>query len=140
LRTWVRVLSQSEDQERASLIMRALAGAFKDIAADNELIRKDIRRRDLPGFTMAMLERRAPLVKVGANIMSTAEVGKLCQMPTAGLQDEFKQIESISRREFSLPGELFMDEVPGIPLGKVTEKNPNHAFSIPPVAMACPPV
>jgi len=131
LRTWIRVVVQSNDQERARLTMRALAGAYKDISADNELTRKDITRRDLPAFLLSVLEREAPFIKVGANIMSTAEVGKLCQLPTAGLQDEFKQIESISRREVSLPGELFMEDVPGIPIGKVTEKGITRAARVP---------
>jgi len=123
LKTHIRIASQADDQERAALTMRAIAGAYKDITMDNELIRRDRNPRKV---VREILEHRYPL---GATIMiSTAEAGKLMQLPTGGLQEEYPQIESVGHREVSLPEELFVD---GIPIGEVTKGGITRTAHIP---------
>lgn len=130
LRTWIRILVAGSDEERVRLALRALGGSYRELAANNELTRKDVRRRELSAFSRVVAERQAPLIKVGVNLMSTAEIAKLFQLPTAGTQDEFPQVARIPRREVSLSAELFQD-VPGIPLGEVTERGVTRTAKVP---------
>lgn len=125
LRTFIRMASFSDDPERAMLTLKALAGAYKDITADNELVRKE--RKDSTVAVKEITECRRTLF--GGISCSTAEAGKLMQLPTAALQDEYP-IENIRQREVSLPDELFL-EVPGINIGQVTEKGITRTARIP---------
>ncbi|MHB1420977.1 MAG: type IV secretory system conjugative DNA transfer family protein [Bacillota bacterium] len=125
LQTFIRIASFSDDHERASLTLKALVGAYKDITADNELVRKD--RKDAATIVKEITECRRPLF--GGISCSTAEAGKLMQLPTAVLQDEYP-IENIRQREVSLPDELFL-EGPGISIGQVTEKGITRTAKIP---------
>lgn len=123
LKTCIRIASESPDPERAALTMRAIAGAFKDITADNELVRRDRSPRKV---VKEILEHRMPLA--GTIMMSTAEAGKLMQLPTGGLQEEYPQIESVGHREVNLPGELFAG---GIAIGEVTKGGVTRAAHLP---------
>lgn len=126
LKTNIRIIAESNDRKRAELFMRALAGAYKDISSDNELMRRD--HRNTQTLVKEVLENKAPMV--GGITCSTAEVGKLMQLPTAGLQDEYPQIQSIKQREVTLPDELFYD-VPCVTIGQVTERGVTRMAKIP---------
>ncbi|MEW5952601.1 MAG: hypothetical protein AB1815_02420 [Bacillota bacterium] len=123
LRTHIRIISQASDPERAALTMRAVAGAYKDITSDNELVQ---RSRSAPGAVKEVLECRAPMT--GGIMVSTAEAGKLMSLPTGGLQEEFPQVESVGHREVALPAELF---AAGIPIGSVTKGGVTRVAHIP---------
>lgn len=113
----IRILAQSESPERRGVMLQALAGAFKDISGDNELVRREVvGSRNVETVIKSIASCSAPPWKP-ANILSCHEAGKFIQLPTAGLQDEFPQIESIGQREVLLPAELFAG---GIAIGKVT--------------------
>lgn len=125
VRTYIHILSQSDSQERRSITLQSLAGAFKDLSGDNELVRREVSNvknliRDIENCTL-------PLLKT-AVILSCQEVGKLIQLPTAGLQDEWPQIESIGQKEVLLPGELFGS---GIAIGQVTRGGITRTARIP---------
>lgn len=123
LRAHIRIVSSADDSERAGLTLRAVAGAYKDITGDNELIQCN---RSALGMVKDVLEFRAPMT--GGILVSTAEAGKLMSLPTGGLQEEFPQVESVGHREVSLPGELFAG---GIPVGSVTKGGVTRTAGIP---------
>lgn len=125
LKTFIRIASQSGNKGRAELTMRALAGAFKDITGDNELI---LKTRNPNVVVNEINHFQSPLFS--GIICSTAEAGKLMQLPTGGLQEEYPAIESIRQREVSLPDELFLD-IPGIIIGQVTEKGVTRTAKVP---------
>jgi hypothetical protein len=126
LRTWIRVVSQSPDENRRDVHVRRISGAFRDLDSDNQLVRKDVT------ISIADVNQRRPsTVKINGNLMATAEVAKLAQLPTSELQQEYPQIESIRKQEVSLPAELFMADVPGIDIGTVTEKGSVMTARIP---------
>jgi len=125
LRVHIRIASQAKELERAELTMKALAGAFKDISGDNELVRRD--RKDTQKIVAEITGYRQPVF--GGILCSTAEAGKLMQLPTAGLQDEYP-IECIKQREVSLPEELFLNGA-GISIGQVTERGVTRTAKLP---------
>lgn len=124
LKSCIRIASESPSHERAALTMRAIAGAYKDITGDNELVR---RNRNPKKVVKEILEHRFPLGG-GTIKVSTAEAGKLMQLPTGGLQEEYPQIESIGQKEVTLPEELFNN---GIPIGEVTKGGITRTAHIP---------
>ncbi len=126
LKTNIHIIAESKDHQRAELFMRTMAGAYKDISADNELVRRDIK--NMRSLCEAVRSFRPH--SISGITCSAAEAVKLMQLPTAGLQDEYPQIQSIKQREVSLPGELFYD-VPGIVLGDVTERGVTRTARVP---------
>ena len=124
LKCGIRIICQSEDRRRAALILRSLSGAYKDITADNELIYREKNPRKVVND---VLKHRLPSITIK---VSTAEAGKLMQLPTGGLQEEFPQICSIKQREVNSPEELFLD-APGIIIGEVTEKGLKRIARVP---------
>lgn len=116
VKTHIRIISQSDNKERAAITLHALTGAYKDISGDNELVRRDIHK--LNPKTIINLMERAEIPARGGILLSCAEIGKLIQLPTAGLQEEYKQIEAIGQKEVNLSNELFED---GIPFAHVTK-------------------
>ena len=123
LRAYIRIISSSDNPERAGLTMRAVAGAYKDVTGDNELVQCN---RSAPGIVSEVLEFRAPMS--GGILVSPAEAGKLMSLPTGGLQEDYPQVESVGHREVSLPGELFAS---GIPIGSVTKGGVTRTAHIP---------
>lgn len=124
LKTFIRIAVQADNKQRAELVMRALAGAYKDITGDNELIKKN---RNSKRVAIEIMNHRSP--KVGGIYCSPGEVGKLIQLPTASLQDEYP-IECIRHREVSVPEELTFD-VPGVIIGEVTERGITKTVKFP---------
>lgn len=126
LQCHLRLVAQTDNAARAALLIRVLAGAFKDISEDNELVLVSrLARRVVDQVT----RYRARIT--GGLLISTAEAGKFMQLPTAGLQDEFPHVDQVRTREVDLSPELFLDNVPGIPLGKVTHRGVTRLARIP---------
>jgi len=125
VRGYIRILSQSDSPERRGMILQALAGAYKDLTGDNELT-----NRAVGNVRVLLRDIEACAVSFGKPgiLLSPGEAGKLIQLPTAGLQDEWAQIESIGQREVTLPEELFAG---GIAVGRVTKGGITRAANIP---------
>ena len=130
MRTFLWVVAQSDDKGRRESVARTLAGAFADLAADNELAAQEIRNRKKKMTALAAIETKEyPQANFSHNILSTAEVGKLIQVPGRELQEDYPQINGIKIQEVTLPAELFGGD--GIPLGKVTEKGVTRSARLP---------
>jgi len=128
LKTWIRVICQSEDKERAKILNNAIAGAYKELSTnENELenIVVDATEKKI----ISIMNNTPPVLSVNSNKMSIYEWSKLTMIATAELQQDFKQIQFVQRIETALPEELFQEK--GIPLCKVTEKGITRIARIP---------
>jgi hypothetical protein len=132
LRATVRLAVESQDEGRAMVCLHSMAGAFKELTADNELDRRDVPPGRREAFINGMALRRPPLISVNGSTLSIREAGKFMQVPTAELQRDFPAVECINRREVALPDELFMPG--GIPLANVTERGTTRLAQIPTAA------
>jgi hypothetical protein len=112
----IRILGYSKDDNRRATICRGVAAGFRSINGDNELVYRPAG--DIGRLYDQVINRALPLVKVNNDYMSTAEVGRLIQLPPLSLQTDFP-IEAVSHRELEVP--LYL-RGPGIPLGYVTHK------------------
>jgi len=121
MRTYLWVMAQSDDRGRRESTVRTLAGAFADLAADNEFEAREIKNRKKKATAIeAITTKRLPKLKFNHSILSTAEAGKLIQIPGRELQEDYPQINGIKLQEVTLPAELF--GITGIPLGRVTDR------------------
>jgi hypothetical protein len=125
LKTSIRVICQSDSKERAGYLMRSAAGSFKDITQDNELI---FREGSAKRIMKEVNNYSMPVQRIF--YASVGEAGKFMQLPTAGLQEEFP-VTCVLKREVSLPDELFLENTPGISIGKVTERGITRLAKIP---------
>jgi len=130
LRTYIWIVAQSEDKGRRESTARTLAGAFADLAGDNELEAREIKNRKKKAAAIkAITTKRLPKLKFNHSILSTAEAGKLIQIPGRELQEDYPQINGIKLQEVTLPAELFGTF--GIPLGKVTDRGVTREAKLP---------
>jgi hypothetical protein len=112
----IRVLVYSQDSRRRDTIIRGVATGFRSLNGDNEFVFKPVS--DIKRFIPLVKERTLFITKVNNDYLSTAEVGRLIQLPPLSLQEEFP-VESIPHRELEIPEYLRRK---GIPLGEVTHK------------------
>jgi len=130
LRTYLWIISQSDDQGRRESTARTLASAFADLAADNEFETREIKNRKKKAAVIeSMLTKRLPKLKFNYSILSTAEAGKLIQIPGRELQEDYPQVQGIKLQEVTLPAELFGNT--GIPLGRVTDRGVTREAKLP---------
>lgn len=115
-KTSIRYAVTAVDEVKRGMLARSVAGAYGNLAGDNQLesVRVNIRsRRD---FT--------------PNVMSVDELGKLTQLPTADLQTEFSGVMTANRRvEIELP-RVFLDDS-GILAGTATDRGAEYNVHIP---------
>ncbi len=121
--TRVRVVSHSTDVTRREITSRALSGSFIDVAGDNELEKVDVSPRATVRILCEINRHRlkfGSLTELDVNIMSAGELGKLAQLPSAGLQDDYAgQLDTIKRRQDGPPSTVSHN---GIALGHVELK------------------
>jgi len=130
LRTYLWIVAQSDDKGRRESTARTLAGAFADLAADNEFEAREIKNRKKKAAAIeAITTKRLPKLKFNHSILSTAEAGKLIQIPGRELQEDYPQVNGIKLQEVTLPAELFGTS--GIPLGKVTDRGVTREARLP---------
>lgn len=130
LRTFIWALAQSDDQGRREAATRTLAGAFADLGADNELEPREVRNRKAKEAVVNTIRtKEGPRIKFNFSVLSTAEAGKIIQVPGRELQEDFPQVNGIKIQEVTLPVDLFGDD--GIPLGQVTEKGVTRRARLP---------
>ncbi|WEH09248.1 hypothetical protein PYS47_21665 [Alicyclobacillus fastidiosus] len=126
-RTHIYVLSHSEDISRRQITLRALSNAFTELSGDNELKRREYGRLSTRGVDA--LNRWETFGHSVDNLMSCSETGKLFQLPTASLQDEFKDyLATIERRETGLNERLAKAK---IAMGTVTHRGTTQAWGFP---------
>jgi len=130
LRTFIWALAESDDPGRREAAARTLAGAFADLGADNELEPREIRSRKAKEAALATVTtKEGPRIKFNYSILSTAEAGKIIQVPGRELQEDFPQVNGVKIQEVTLPEALFGDD--GVPLGLVTEKGVTRRARLP---------
>jgi hypothetical protein len=114
--TVIRIASQSEVKQRAELTLIAIGTAFKDLTSDNEFIIK--RVNNSYKFIKQMENEKIPF-RLNSNILSIPECSQILQLPSAPLQEEYPEIESIKMKETEVDKRLLQG---GILLGEVTYK------------------
>ena len=130
MRTYLWIVAQSDDRGSRESTARTLAGAFADLVGDNEFEAREVKNRKKKAAAIeAMTTKRLPKLKFNYSILSTAESGKLIQIPGRELQEDYPQINGIKLQEITLPAELF--GTVGIPLGKVTDRGVTRQAMLP---------
>lgn len=130
--TYIRIAASSPDPQRQKIIMRAVSNSFNELTADNELEREDFHSRvkpivikELTSYSLSYLTK----LDWDKNRMSNEELGRLIEMPTAALQDEFKElIQSMDTRQIEVPATVTKG---GLPLGTVTFKKQDVTVYMP---------
>lgn len=136
--TNIFVVSQSSDPQRRETNLRSVTNSYKSLNADNELVSKPVPKSQYPRILnylnrkeLSLIEHvRKDLTQLGPNIMSVKEVGKLIQVPSAGLQDKYPQLESIDTKEVKAPG-IFLAESSGVPFGYYTYRMKERVAYLP---------
>lgn len=132
LKTWFRYTVTSKDQVKREMLSRSVANAISNTSEthrqrDNtlEAVKVKIRvKQELNDLRNWKINDRHP------NLMSVDELGKLEQLPTAALQEEYADaLESNQRVEIELP-EVFLDES-GILAGTATDRGETHNIHVP---------
>lgn len=126
---WIRVAVHSTELARRRIIMRTIANSFNELNGDNELYAKRIDMSHLYEVNHLQLSFKSAS-DVDVNIMSAEEIGKFIQIPTASLQDQYRDIlEFIEHRETDIPERLRNDK--GMLLATVTWKGQNQNIYFP---------
>ena len=130
MRTYLWVIAQSEERGRRESTARTLASAFADLAGDNEFEAREVKNRKKKAAAIKTITiRRLPKLKFNHSILSTAEAGKLIQIPGRELQEDYPQVNGIKLQEVTLPAKLF--GATGIPLGMVTDRGVTREAKLP---------
>lgn len=131
-KTSIRFTVTSADPVRREMLARSLASAYEHTAKDerwkdNVLVASKIKlnaKKEMQKLAEWYIHDLDPLM------MSVDEVGKLCQLPTAALQEEFKDyLESNQRTEIEIPKRILRED--GILVGTATDRGVIHNVHIP---------
>lgn len=99
----IRIAAQSDDDKKAGYLVKSIANAYGDLAAENEFKRRDLRGKSALKEINLMNSHQVPSLRLSYSVFSHAELGKMLQIPGAELQEEYKIIEQIPLRESNLP-------------------------------------
>lgn len=121
----IRIAAMSPDPGRRQVLAKAVGAAFRDLDADNALIMRRVKRFN--PWWENVRQRNAPTFKINSDYLSTVEVGRLIQMPTGALQEEYG-LSSVEHREFDLPESILSD---GIELGTHTFRGQEASVFMP---------
>lgn len=103
--THINIIVNAPTRERRDMLANSMASAFVETDGDNKL---DLVKVNFT-YGKEVLQLKAPKSNILANQMSTDEVGKIVQLPTADVQREFAdELESNQNTEVELP-KAFLD-------------------------------
>lgn len=126
-KTHIFITSHSEDFSRRQITLRGLANAFGELSGDNELRR--LEHKAASSRIISKLNQWNVPLDWDSNLMSATEVGKLFQLPTAQLQDDYADhLQTIEHRETDLPTRIL---TAGLKLGTVTYRGSIHDVYFP---------
>lgn len=126
VKTYLWTLVESEDESRADLIARTISMSFSDLSGDNDLEAKPITNEKKKAEVLRTVEtKKPPRIKIRSNTFSTAEAGKLIQLPGLELQEQYKEIERISQKEIEIKDKNFFKDS-GLLIGESTFKGQKH--------------
>lgn len=130
--TYIRIASSAADPARQKIIMRNISNSFNDLTADNELERCDIHPKLKPAIIRELNTYRISWptrIDPDKNKMSNEELGRLVELPTAALQDEFRDsMDTLDSRQIEVPAALTKG---GILFGEVSYKKQSIPVYIP---------
>src|SRR5690606_5564293 len=115
-KTWLHVGISAADEVKRGMLAASVSSAYGSMSGDNVLepVKINVRSR-----------RDSTLDKLMYNVMSADETGKLVQLPTADLQDEYESLMVVNRRvEIEIP-RVFLDPS-GIFAGTATDRGTTH--------------
>jgi hypothetical protein len=128
----IRYTITSPDSVKREMLARSIAGAYTIVSEkgkyhDNrlEMVKVNIRAKE------ALNDLRNWRIKdMSPNLMSVDELGKLQQLPTSELQNEFaSSLISNSRVEIELPEDFLSNS--GILAGTATDRGETHNIHVP---------
>lgn len=121
-KTNIRYIIKAQDPIRRNILSKSVDNAFEELNGDNKLKSVKININAKKEFN----DLRNWLIRDwDNNLMSTEELGKIQQLPTRELQEEFKeQLQSNQKIEIEIPKQ-FLDES-GIFMGTSEVKGQNH--------------
>lgn len=99
IKTSLWVCATSKDKVKADMIARTVANSFGDLAADNELEPKKLKGKQMDAVAQTMRTNKPPKIRINYNLMSTAEVSKIVQVPGRDLQEQFPEIQAVHQKE-----------------------------------------
>jgi len=121
IKTYLWVIAESEEYVRATTIAKTIASSFYDISLDNELTPHQLKGKKANEVLKILNTYRPPKIKLNYNIMSTAEVSKIIQIPGRELQEKYPEIEKVELAETEVD-KKFLNKSTGIELGTTTFK------------------
>jgi len=121
MRTYLWVIAESEESARANTIARTIASSFHDISLDNELTPCQLKGKKANEVLRIINTHKPPRVKLNFNIMSSAEISKIVQIPGRELQEKYPEIERVELAEVEID-KKFLNSDTGIELGDATFK------------------
>jgi hypothetical protein len=125
-RTDIYLLVKAPSDERSRMLAHSVVSAFGELAGDNRLTLHRNSGRIVTSVTLF----HAPPLEIGPNLLSVDEVGRLIQLPTADVQEEFADRLEVNRKtEIEIP-DVFLDES-GIFAGTATLKGQTFNVHIP---------
>lgn len=132
-KTHIRISSHSNDETRREMTKRAIVTAFDQLSENNELKAIELSKKEqkaslkeMNNFKLTMYSK----TDTDTNIMSNYELGKLIQLPTADLQQEYEDcLVSKKNIETDIPS-VFKDNN-GLLIGNSEYKGEKVNISIP---------
>lgn len=129
---WAVVQAKNEpkrdDLKRAETISRALASAFGDLSADNELQAHLLTSAKKKAVIDSMHTKKLPVLPVGKNVFSVAEVGKLIQIPGRELQEKYSEVAALDNREVEVDKAVTKG---GLLLGSISYRGQKQTVYLP---------
>lgn len=126
IKTYLWTVAESENPIRADLIARTIATSFYDLADDNELEAKKIKKKEKKAEVLKTMQNNTPpKLNLRYNIMSTAEASKIVQLPGSELQEKYPEIDNIQQMEIEIANDDFLNP-DGLPVGEVKFKDETH--------------
>ncbi len=117
----------SESQERRGMLARSVGSAFNELKGDNQLIpvKVSITFKGEDGW-QGMAKRH----DMDPNMMSTEELGKVMQLPTRDVQEEFRE-ELVANRKIEIDVPRAFRDESGIFMGTATNRDEKYSIHIP---------
>ncbi|KQL37107.1 hypothetical protein [Psychrobacillus sp. FJAT-21963] len=128
-KTWIRILAGSSDPGRRASLLSSLSNGFHDLHADNELERVELSKSSQERIAQEIINfapSSRTLLDPNVMILSNNELGRLIELPSAKLQDDFN-FQSVQRREVKIPDALKK----GIPWGVLSLKGLQEVVHLP---------
>lgn len=119
-KVWLRIYITCKDKERRSVLKRSFANVYTSLAGDNRFVASKARPSTIEEVNNLKLHP-STILHFNQNILSAGEVGKLIQLPTAQLQDEYAEyLDFVEHREVQLSPSVF--DTDGLYMGRTTYK------------------